>query len=387
MNPTMNPAQLIPPQDPFGLPAPAWVFVFLLNLTLVVHFILLGYVVTVTLLQVFWAWAAREGSAAQWMERRTERLLPVTLSFAITFGVAPLLFVQTLYQPFFYPSHIVVGYQWFMIFLALIAAFYMIYMLQGGQFLGRRIPWGCNLVGRLLIFLGVLYVLITMTTQSLLAMHPERWSAVRAAGGHTFVLGLSLLWPRLLHNLLAALIIGSVWLITLGVLGGRRGAAAEDAAMSARMVRLGALLGSLFVLLQIIIGLGLIMMDLDVIKELLLSLRPAAILWTLGLIGALLLWAGLIFMLTLRKSGLVTGLWAVLALVLTGMFAGRQGAREITLKPYFSLAEWKVYPQISSLFLFLALFVLALGLLTLMLLWVFRGLPANNVEESRGRTK
>ena len=370
MNTAINPLDLIPKQDPFGLPAPVWVFVLLMNLTLAVHFLFMGYAFTAALFDIFFAAAAREGSPAEWMLRRTERPLPVALSFAITFGVAPLLFVQVLYQQVFYAANIILGYQWIGIVAVVIAAFYTIYLVQGGRLFGRRIPRGCDVAGRVFIFACLLYVMTTLTTNALLTMHPERWLAVRAAGGNTFVLGMAILAPRLVHNALAALIIGSLWLVTLGLLSA--GAATADRRQrecGRALARLGALVGAVAVMLQMLAGLGLAIADYRAVRQMLVSLRPAAILWAVALLAVLALWAKLIFLLAAAKKSLLVAAWGALVVILSGMFAAREAVRQIVLAPYLTLERWTVHPQLSSLALFLILFVAALGLVALMLRW------------------
>lgn len=374
----MTPAitDLVPKLDPFGIPAPAWVFIFLMNLTLVLHFIALGYVLTTALLGIFWS-AAPQGSAANWMLRQTERPLPVALSFAVTLGVAPLLFVQVLYHSFFYPASILIGHQWFGVIPVAITVFYLIYILQGGVVLGRKIPRPLELAGRVVIFLGLVYILMTQTTVALLGLHPDRWQAARAAGSTLGMLNLPVFWPRLAHNFLALLVVGGVWLVNMGTLrAARLGEAHPDAASAVQLRKLGGLLAMGALLFELVSGMWLFVAESQAgaaIQTVLFGARPAALLWMLALVmGMLLLVAmGLAFAGALPRWALHTS-GTVLMLTLGGMFAGREAVRQLWLKPYFQMEAWPVRVQISSLILFLVAFVAALVLVALMVTWLYQ---------------
>lgn len=382
---------LIPPLDnTFGIPSPTWVFILLMNLTLVLHFLLMGYAFTTALLGIFWS-AAPEGSAAKWMLRRTERFLPVALSFAITLGVAPLLFVQVLYPSFFYASNIMIGYQWMGIIFVLIGGFYLIYLLQGGVVFGRRIPRACEFFGRVTIFLCLFYVMLTQTTNALLMLHPEMWAGVKAAGGTSLSLGgttlkltqLPVFWPRLAHNFVAALVIGSVWMMAFGAYAARRtGAGREETAGGQSLAKLGGLLTVGAVLVEFVTGLWLFIAESpEVQKMLIASFRPAALLWLLALLAGLGLLVLGVLGLTQPRLGWVHNVTGgVLLVLLAGMFAGREAVRQVRLAPYFKMDQWEVHlgnGQLSSLVLFLVVFVLTLGLVGLMLgwLWQSQGTP------------
>lgn len=379
----MNPATIanvnIPPLDPFGIPAPAWVFVCLMNLTLVVHFLFLGYVFTTSLLAIFWS-LAPAGSDAEWMLRKTERFLPVALSFAVSLGVAPLLFVQVLYPSYFYTSTILLGHQWFGIVPVVILAFYLIYILQGGELLGRPIPRACEAIGRVVIFLCILYVGVTHTTNALLSLHPDRWPEARAAGGTTLgVMHLlqPVFWPRLLHNLFALLAVGGVWLINRGVLIARRQGEGRAVLAARSLAKLGSLTALGALLMEMFFGMWLFVAESKEVQGVLFSARPAAMLWMTALAAGM----GLM---VLAALGMAQGLPAwlyhltgtVLIVLLGGMFAGREAARQAWLAPYFNMGDWKLNLQVSSLILFLVALVAALVLVGMMGFWLRQAMLA-----------
>lgn len=377
-----NAANLIPPLDSFGIPAPSWVFVCLLNLTLVAHFLFLGYVFTTTLMGIFWS-LAPEGSAAKWMLRKTERFLPVALSFAVTLGVAPLLFVQVLYHPYFYSANIMIGFQWFAIVPVLIFAFYMIYILNKGVLLGRRIPRLCEAAGRLAIFICILFVGVTHTTNALLAMNPDIWQQARAAGGTTFGLAslLPVFWPRLLHNLTALVVVGGIWMINQGVMSSRRLGEAPEASHARQLGKLGGLVAVGAIFLELIFGMWLFVGESKAVQNTLMMMsgfRPAAMLWMLALgTGLILLVMAALALAQIRSKWVFHSMGTVLILTLGGMFAGREAARQARLMQYFKMSDWPVHVQVSSLALFLATFIVALALVGIMCFWLRQAMFAS----------
>src|SRR5512140_1075383 len=97
------PASLIPAVDAAPIPGPAWLFHGLLGATFLVHLLLVNAVLGGTLL----------AAAAQAVGKRLRPAAVLfvemntwTISLAITFGVAPLLFLQLLYGRYFYTATI-----------------------------------------------------------------------------------------------------------------------------------------------------------------------------------------------------------------------------------------------------------------------------------------
>jgi hypothetical protein len=94
-------------------------------LTLAVHAALIGYVLAGA------GYAAIAAAARDW--------LPFYLGAAITAGVAPLLFVQVLYQDRVYTAQLLMGPRWFAIIPALVIGFYALYLHKATTSGGRRL--------------------------------------------------------------------------------------------------------------------------------------------------------------------------------------------------------------------------------------------------------
>ena len=132
----------IPGLDPVGLPAPPTLFVFLQLLTMWLHVLFMNFVLGGSVLAVGLNVAAAAGRReANPIATLIHQAMPPMISMAVTMGVAPLLFVQTLYGPFFYSANVLMGFAWFSFVVVLLVGFYLTYWLtyRGSNALQRRI--------------------------------------------------------------------------------------------------------------------------------------------------------------------------------------------------------------------------------------------------------
>ncbi len=110
--------------------------------TLTLHMLLMHYVLAGS------AWVAWDSIASAFKSKPAtpsattallQDWLPFALGGAITAGVAPLLFVQILYQREFYTANLLLFHRWMSILPILIVAFYLLY-LQKSPWLNQRLP-------------------------------------------------------------------------------------------------------------------------------------------------------------------------------------------------------------------------------------------------------
>jgi hypothetical protein len=121
---------------PFGLPVPTTFYLVVYMATLMIHVAFMNYVLAGSAMIAFSRIVPRlradEDSIAllrEWM--------PLMLSGAITAGVAPLLFIQILYQKEFYTANLLLFNRWMAILPVLIIGFYSLYLIKS-QWLKRR---------------------------------------------------------------------------------------------------------------------------------------------------------------------------------------------------------------------------------------------------------
>lgn len=107
-----------------AVPDGGGVYVALLIATFALHLLLIGFVLGGTTYLV----ARTLRGATDELAARSRDWLPFALGLAITAGVAPLLFVQVLYQPRFYTANLLLFHRWMAIVPALIVGFYLLYL-------------------------------------------------------------------------------------------------------------------------------------------------------------------------------------------------------------------------------------------------------------------
>ena len=98
----------IPQYEHLFLPAWPQLLIFLSTLMFWVHLLLVGIVVGGSIFLLSRVLRKRSDLDQQ-LDRRILRVIPVCISLAITFGVAPLLFTQALYGQYFYSANILIA--------------------------------------------------------------------------------------------------------------------------------------------------------------------------------------------------------------------------------------------------------------------------------------
>ncbi|MDI3327729.1 MAG: hypothetical protein QJR06_04185 [Alicyclobacillaceae bacterium] len=202
--------EVIPDPFPVGLPAPPVLLEILLVLTFLLHVlmmnVLLGGTLTATGLEIAVRLGRRDLRPAA---RFLVKLLPNVMALTVTFGVAPLLFLQLLYGQFFFTSSILMGWYWLAAVLLMLIGYYGLYVAAWRQ--GGRRPW--ILAGSALCFLAVAYAFVH---NLLLMTRPHTWLyAYLSSPGGGLHLPLGDVFPRYLHMILfgtsltGALLVGS----------------------------------------------------------------------------------------------------------------------------------------------------------------------------------
>ncbi len=353
---------LVPGPDPLGIPGPAWLFESLLHLTFSLHLVLMNFLVggaVISMIERARAW--RSGDEAETAESRRlarwfEKRLPTAFALTVTFGVAPLLFLQTLYGPFFYSSSVVMAWPWLWIIPLLLVTYSLTYVLswKGQDFGGWQMIQSVKVVG------GLLLIAFVISNNMGVGLRPEAWAAKYFANASGLHLNLDdpSFWPRLLHFMVAAL---GVTGMILAMVGSRR--LDREQPDGARWLQLGALWYLLPTAFQIVTGLWwLISLPREVMMPLLGGDRPATIVFMVAMTLPLLSMVTMVFALRARRSFPLVHLssW-LLGLTLVGMVLTRDAVRRNTLAAHFRLQDLEVMPQWSMALAFGGLFVVALG--------------------------
>jgi len=317
-------------RDPFGLPFYAWMFQGLMVLTFTLHILFVNLVVgglAVAMYNHF-----KTGPERDFRQRLSAGLAQastINLSVAIVLGVAPLLFVQVIYDPFWYASNSLSAW-WAMAFLLTITiAFLSTYVFYLKR---RRNPeaWGGFAVLGLAaaVFAGVI-----ISALSLQALLPAEWLKWYAGCGGLKTTGTGLYsfgFGRFLHFMGPALINTGIFMMLYAWYFRPRNDI--DGAYLDWVGRSGARLAKIAAMVQIVIGLW----------------------WLLSLPGELhfmrniYMWAGaglgLIVMILLLKAEADPDRWALpLAGVSFVAVLVMSIAREVLRMSYLGLYDFSIY--------------------------------------------
>jgi len=170
-----------------------WLALYLLTFCL--HAVFVGYVLIGTTYALVQAVRRSEDPIAEQIRDR----LPFMLGCGITAGVAPLLFLQLLYQRHFYSSNLILGPRWGAVVPALILGFYALYVAKSSE-KWRKLALG---VGSLCF----LFVAWSWTEMHLLMQDEPAWKTMYAAGDRLYgdggVAPRLLLWLGMMTSLFA----------------------------------------------------------------------------------------------------------------------------------------------------------------------------------------
>lgn len=344
-----TPAMLETLRDPMGVPFYPVVFQALMVLTFALHILAVNLALGALGLSLY----GRFQGGADW-----EKLSPglaksatAAVSAAILLGVAPLLFVQVIYDPFWYASNLlsaawVVGFVFVMM-----AAYGALYVFALSE---KKGP--CATTHGLLALAGFVVAGVVMHALNLQMLAPDRWlSWYSRAGGvdssgtllHAFSL------PRFLHFMVPSAAAGGVFLMLYAWYFGPR--ADYDRDFLGRVGRLGASLAFWATAVQAGVGFWWLLSlpaELGFAKSPLFLLAAA-----LGV--ALLIGLGRLALAEPRPERLAPHAAGGLVLVVLAMSTAREALRASELARFgYAASGHRVHLDLGSTALFLATFVL-----------------------------
>lgn len=236
----MNDAShFIPSPDALPLPAPEPLLRGLLLLTFLLHLIAMNGLLGGVLLAL---WSRLRSRAPEDLHAalagRIGRLLPTFVAGTVTFGVAPLLFLQALYGRWFFTSSVLLGWPWLAIVPLVTLAYYGVYLESlRRERLGRLRTPLLAAVALLLLAVALIY-----TSNVTLMLQPPAWAAAYFAqpGGGNFNFGDPQVVPRWLHMVLGAVAVAGLLTAWGGEALRRRDAAAAAFMRTHGLTALGA---------------------------------------------------------------------------------------------------------------------------------------------------
>jgi len=166
---------------PLGFPfATAWYLTWYV-ITLTIHVIFMNYVLGGMAYLVVADWApAASRSQPRPIYDLLRDWLPFMLGAAITAGVAPLLFVQILYQHRFYTANLLLFHRWMSILPALMIGFYLLYFFKSN--LASRFPLVVRWLAGGIALICFAFTGWSWTENHLLSLAQSAWVEHYAAG-------------------------------------------------------------------------------------------------------------------------------------------------------------------------------------------------------------
>ncbi|MCK5070313.1 MAG: hypothetical protein KAR01_07215 [Desulfocapsa sp.] len=343
----MDAAQLIPTPDLLQVPW-GW-FQVLLTVTFFLHLLVMNVLLGCSIITFF---RHATGKSTD-VNRAISKKLPLTVAFAVNFGVAPLLFLQVIYGHFMYASSVLMAVYWLSIFAILIFSYYgtYLYSMKYDQIVDFHTILTGFIAGTLLT------VAFIITNNFSLMTNIGAWSEYFNNPEGT-ILNLSdpSMYPRFLHSVLGAIAVGGIAIAFFYDLKKRKGDTTVEDEISigmnwfagASMLNFGvgfwywgslpehvrSLAGDGASLFLIFIVLGII----TAIVSLIYGMRHEVLPAVYYLLGSLFC-----------------------------MVLVREFARRLTLEPWFKTSDLEVVPQYSPLIAFLIVFAAGLGLIYYMI--------------------
>lgn len=234
-------------RDVAGLPSPPFIFDIFLVLTFALHILLVNLVLG-SLALIIWGKIKGDDNWKK-LYASLARLAVNCISWAIVLGVAPLLFIQVIYDPFWYTANTLSAI-WALAFLGFIAlAFLFSYFFYlGGGYEGKG-----SILWPLLSLALILLAGIVMHALAVTQLHPEKWPSF-ATVNNTYISSGKYLHGfeifRFLHFMLPSLAVTGVWLIFYSKYFRNR----YESAYLDWVERLGVKLALIFSLLQAGVG-------------------------------------------------------------------------------------------------------------------------------------
>ena len=336
-------------QDPLGLPFYPVVFQILMVVMFGFHILFINFAVGASFL-AFFGFLKRGDDRWKMLSGAMSKAATANISIGVLLGVAPLLFVQTIYDPMWYSSNMIFA-SWVIAFVLILIIGYSltyVFYFRSGKSKGGSIA----LVGMLAFALIVLAGII-MHVLGYMSLQPEKWLSWYASGGnvdtsgntiHTFQLS------RFLHFMAPSLAMAGILLMLYGWYF--KGREDMDGAYLQWAAKLGANLALIFTIIQMAVGLWW------------LFSIPAGFKFYYNpffIVSAVLALGFLVHLIIARKYpfkyAVRIAVWALLTIL--SMSFAREALRMAYLKPYgYSIFDYKLNIDWGSTILFFATFLI-----------------------------
>lgn len=374
---------VIPEADPLPLPSPVWLLRALLLLTFTLHVLAMNFVLGGSI--VLAIARLRGDENAMRLAKTFGAAMPTVVAGAITLGVAPLLFLQTLYGRLFFSSSVLIAWFWLAIVPLLIVGYYGTYWIAFRQkkaaadASGRRYAAIASVVA--VLFIGIAFI---QSTNMTLMLRPDQFLPRFLANARGVQLNLSdpTFVARYLHMLLGAIAVAGMCIALYGVRKLK-----NEPAHGEWAVRHGSLWFVVATALNVLTGLWWLG---TLPREVLLRFMGQDVLSSLSLgIGITLSFALIAVMFiapgNTRAAPLVKTAASLLVVTIAAMVLARDGVRAGMLEQArFATTSW-VEPQWVVIAIFLVLLIAAVATTVWMASLLLRPVEEATRQEAQGQ--
>lgn len=338
---------IIPSVSSIPLSSPAWLFVFFLVFTFFVHILFVNLTLGGTILLLISKYISKVFASETHNEisEQIGYLNTFNISLTITTGVAPLLFVQTMYENYFYTSSILLSWKWILVLLAIIFAYYFYYLYKFK-------PWCLKYSGGkgivFIIFAAILflYVALILVTNTALSMQPELWTKIYSK--QISVFSAKTVIPRFFHFVLAAIAFSGLFLMVYSKLRKNFSEKLKNA-----MYDFGKKAFFYTTIANIIVGIWFLFSNEKNIYMLLMGKSTTG---TLFFVISIVLTLLSLYYIYKNKEN-ITNLSIVVLGIIGSMTIVRRVVENGYFSKYFSLSELKASPNWTIFTIFVLLFV------------------------------
>lgn len=335
---------LIPTPD--AIPAPWGVFETLETFTFIIHMVFVNVVLGGILLLLYNRLFKPSETASNPFQNTLTTKIPTMFALSVTFGVAPLLFMQVLYGHFFYSSSVIMAVAWILVIPSLIIAYYGIYIYKQSRDKKSSLA-----TISLAIAAGlVLYIAFIEVNNMTLMVQPQKWTMYFSdRSGGNLNLGEVTLIPRYLHFIVASIAVAGLFSSVVWYF--RK---SKEPLKAQQHIYTGLRVFSVGTAIQMVIGLWFLIALPGHLRALFIG-GNSLYSFVFGI--SVLLGVGAMITGFLRK--LWPTVWLLLGTVAT-MVLTRAFLRAAYLNKFFSVNNLHVNPQYSVMALFFIVFIIGL---------------------------
>lgn len=281
------------------------------------------------------------------------------ISLTVTTAVAPLLFIQVLYDKFFYSSSIIIAFYWISIIFAIIVAYYFNYIYKYKLFYLRFRNTG-GTIFIVIVSIMFLYTAFIIVSNTLLSVNPEIWNEQYK---NINLLNIPTIIPRYLHFLIGSIALNGIFICIYS-----KTRESLNDHLKTKMFTLGKKTFIYATLIQFVVGLWFLfshkkMIWLNIIQGYGL----------IFIILTILLSLYIIYLFIKNRSLIIITILGILTLIL--MVILRRLTETYYLEPYLKTLKFSSNYQFSALLMFLILFIIMVIVFTVL----FRSIQKNKL--------